>query len=281
VDRLLRDPIAKGLRRANYTQSLGDNKHWKLKPESEWVFTKAEPIVPGDLWNRVNAILETQRENHRPPAKKPVQLFAGLTYCACGHKMYVPSWGPKYVCSKCRNKVPIADLDTVFAEQLKQFVLSPTEIADYLHQADEAIKDRAERLDVLDRERQAVRREMEKILRAYMDGELPVEGFGREYRPREERLKQLEDELPRLQGELDFLKIQYVSSDEVLAEARDLASRWATLTAEEKRQIVEQVVDRITVGKDEVAIDLAYLPTSSEITAKRRHNLRGSSPRRA
>jgi site-specific DNA recombinase len=111
VDRILRDPVAKGKRRANYTRSTGDKKHWVRKPETEWIFTDVEPIVSGELFDQVNAILDVQREKGRRPAKKAVQLFAGVTVCACGHKMYVPSNTPKYVCYKCRNKIPVEDLE--------------------------------------------------------------------------------------------------------------------------------------------------------------------------
>jgi site-specific DNA recombinase len=81
-----------------------------------------------------------------------------------------------------------------------------------------------------------------------------------------------------VQGEIDFLKIQYLSSDEVLTEARDLYSRWPDLAFEEKRQIVENIVEKITVGKDEVAIDLCCLPSPSEITAIRSHNFTPALP---
>jgi site-specific DNA recombinase len=278
VTRLIEDPTAKGVRRANYTQSLGEKKAWKLKPREDWVLTPVEPIVSEELWARCNDHLIERRENGKRPGPKPVHLFTGVAFCHCGQKLYAPSNTPKYVCYKCRNKIPIADLEAVFHEQLKAFFLSPEEVAAYLGQADEEIKNKEERLAALETERVRVAQTMDKVYKAYIADEISVQGFGREYRPQEERLKQIEGERPRLQAEVDYLKIQYLSKDEVLAEARDLYSRWPALTPEEKRQIVEAIVEQVVVGKDEVAIHLSYLPTPSEIAAGRAHNFRGSWP---
>ena len=97
----------------------------------------------------------------------------------------------------------------------------------------------------------------------------------------EERLKALEDQLPRLKAEIDFLRIQNLSRDEIVSEAQDLYGRWADLLPEEKRHIVENVVDRITLGKGEVSIDLAYVPSRSEITTKGQRGHTGSWRQRA
>jgi site-specific DNA recombinase len=260
VTRLLQDPTAKGIRRVNYTRSLGDKKHWTKKPQADWVFHPVEAIVPAELWEQCNAIMESAERRARPPGKTAVQLFAGVVRCHCGQKMYVYSESPKYVCKKCRNRIGTEDLEAVFREQLKGFLLSPGDIAAHLGQADEALRVKEEALVSLRAEDGRVRSEMERVYRAYVSDELTVQGFGRQYRPLEERLNQLEAEVPKLQGEVDFLKVQALSKDEILAEAKDLEARWPQLSFEEKRQIIEAVVEVIRVGKDEVEIDLSYFP---------------------
>ncbi len=264
VDRLLQDPTAKGWRRANYTKSLGEGQAWKKKPESEWVWHAVDAIVSEELWDQVNAIIQDQRRSRKKRGRKPRQLFAGVTRCHCGRKMYVPSNTPKYVCSGCRNKIPIVDLEAVFEEQLKGFFLSPEQMSTYLEQADGVLKERQELLEGMERERQTVDTQRDKIYRAYVNDELTVDSFGTLYRPLDERLQQLDEEIPRLQGEVDFLRIQFLSSDEILSEARNLYSRWGELGFDEKRQIVENLVQAIVIGTDEVTIELAYLPLETE-----------------
>jgi site-specific DNA recombinase len=281
IDRLIRDPTAKGIRRANYTKGTGDKKHWKMKPESEWVLSEVEPIVSEDLWAQCNSILDARRENSSRPSKKTVQLFAGIAHCACGQKMYVPSNTPKYVCYGCRNKLPVVDLEGIFQEQLRGFFFSASEIADYLKEADRVIKEKQELLQSLEAQRQKIKASMDKLLRLYMADQISSEGFGRENRPLEEQLRQLEEQIPHLQGEVDFLRIQYLSSDQIFTEAQNVYACWPELEFEEKRHIVENIAEKIVIGKDDVTIELCYLPSSSEVMAKEQRNLTGSSPPRA
>jgi site-specific DNA recombinase len=271
VARLIRDPTAKGVRRANYTTKRGGERG--LKPKDEWVFTTVEPIIPEDLWMACNAILDERQKTGKVPSRKRVHLFSGFTHCACGQRMYVPSNTPKYVCPKCRNKIPIVDLEGVYHEQLKGFFFSESEIAGYLSQADQTIKDKEQLLRTLEAEQARVQEEMKKVYRLYVEDKITGDGFAREYKPLEERLKAMEDQVPHLQAEVDFLKIQYMSSDEIISEAKDLWTRWPDLAAEEKRQVVENITEKLVIGKDEVDIQLCYLPSPSQNVAGRQRNL--------
>ena len=40
-------------------------------------------------------------------------------------------------------------------------------------------------------------------------------------------------------------------------------SRWPSLPSEDKREIVETITDHITVGKDDISIELCYLPPTT------------------
>ncbi|MDQ3802270.1 MAG: recombinase family protein [Acidobacteriota bacterium] len=272
VDRLLRDPSAKGKRRANYTKSMGDKKHWVLKPEDEWVFSEVEAIVSDELWEQCNLILSERRAGALRPAKKAVQLFAGVTYCVCGKKMYVPSNTAKYVCFSCRNKLPVVDLEGIFHEQLKGFFFSEADVMRYAQEADRVIREKQELLTSLEGKLKKLRQRMDKVLRLYLDGNISGEGFGLEYKPMESQVKQLDDHIPQLQSEIDFLRIQHLTSDQMLTQARDIYSRWPELERDEKRRIVENTVEKIVIGQGDVTIELGYLPSSSELAAKRQRN---------
>jgi len=269
IARLLRDPSAKGVHRANYTKSQGDRRNWALKPESEWVLTRVEPIVSEELWEQCNQILDEQKSKYKRPARKAVHLFTGFAYCSCGTKMYVPSNSPKYICYKCRNKISVTDLEKIFHEELKSFFFSGEEIAKYLQQADDVIKERQQLLTALEQERRDLIKEMDRTFELYQQDQISVQGFGERYRPMEERLNQLKEETPKLEAEIVFLKSEYDSSDEILSEAQDLYSRWPKLNREEKRAIIESITEKITIGKEDVTINLCYLPSPSEYMAER------------
>ena len=278
VDRLLRDPTAKGVRRANYTRSKGAGRGWVVKPESEWVLSSVEPIISEKLWERCNQILNAQAVSGKRPARKTVRLFAGFAYCICGNKMYKPSNTEKYVCFKCKNKIPVTDLENVYQEQLKSFFLSSTDITKCLEDVDQNIKQKQDLLESLIKEQQKIRREMDVVFRLYMNSKLSADGFALRNGPLEERLKQVEEQIPQLQGELDYLKIQYLSRDQILTEARDIYTRWPELQREEKRTIIEHTLDRIVVGKDDISFELRYVPPSSDMVPWQRSGKDSSQP---
>lgn len=258
ITRLLRDPTAKGLNRANFTKKT-ESGGWEYKPESQWVYREVEAIVSEDLWERCNAILDEQLKG-RKPSRKTAHLFSGLTFCQCGQKMYVKSNSPKYVCPKCHNKIPIEDLDGIFHDQLKGFFFSDEEIKEHLTKANASIAEKEELIGVLEREQAKVQGEMDRVYDLYMNGQLSRESFGERYRPLEDRRDQINSKVPELQAQIDIMKISYLSSEEIVSEARDLYSRWSSLPFEEKRSIVETITERVEVEKESVSIHLHYLP---------------------
>jgi site-specific DNA recombinase len=287
VDRLIRDPTAKGIRRANHTKSRGEGKGWDKKPEAEWVLIPVPAIVSEELWDRCNAILDSEHKPRRQASVRPLHLFGNLLFCGtCLKKMHVPSGRIVYICPKCRTRLPAADLENVFASQLRSFVFSPDEIAHQIERADEELQSQVGLLETLRAERQRVQTEMNKLYNLYLADGLSPQGFATRNRPLEERAAQLDEEIPRLAGDADFRRIQLLSSTEIVSEAQSLYSRWNDLAREEKRTIIETITERITFTGDEIHIDLLYLPKTAPLSPSKELTieqpiLRDSSPRPA
>lgn len=282
IHRFICDPTPKGLHRANYTYSTRGPNKGELKPEEDWVYNEVEPIMSAELWDECKAIYDAQHHSRKKPAKKTVHLFAGTMYCACGKKMYVPSSSKNYVCGACRNKMPIDDMEHIFIEQIKGFLLSPEEVEGYLKGAHDALAERERRFEMLKTQQTDVDRQIDALFSLHHDGEIPTEGFGARYDPLYARQKEMETQVAQAEAELDLLKVENLSSDHILMEGQTLADRWPKLAREDKRRIVEDLVNEITIGDDEVSIDLLYFPAlSPQEPAKRQRTESGSRRRQA
>ena len=278
MGRLIQDPTAKGVHRANYTTRDGSTKRWSVKSEDQWVTTEVEPIVTPEVWQECNQILDQTYQKQRRPAKRPVHVFAGIAECACGEKMCAPSNSPKYVCRACRNKIAIVDLEGIFAEEIQDHSLSVERIKAYLDQADGTLVEKERLLAHQRSEVQKAQAEIERVYRLYQEGQLDPAGFGKFYKPLEERKGQLEADIPRLQAEIDSGRVQTLSAEEVASQAQQLHQLWPTMEPSEKREIVEAITEKIVVGKDEINITLCYLPPGKDM-AKRWRKGWDSNPR--
>jgi site-specific DNA recombinase len=262
VARILSDPIAVGKRRQNARHSKG--RGGALKPAKDWVYIEVPAIISEETFEAVQAVLKSQDFPQKRIAKKTVHLFAGFVFCQCGNKMYVPNKGVSYICSSCRNKVGKDDLELVFNSQLKDFFFSPEKLAELAQRSDEGTVAKRELLETLKSERAKLMAESDKLYHLYQEGNISGRGFSERNSSLEERLEQLDREVPSLQADVDFLKIELLSSGEAVAAAQDLQTRWPKLSRDEKRGVIEAITDRIVVRDNEIAITLSYVPNAAK-----------------
>jgi site-specific DNA recombinase len=281
VNWLIADPTAKGLHRSNYTRKSADGRECLIKPESEHIYMPCEPLVSEELWNYCNSLLEKRRTERKAPAKKSVHLFVGYTVCACGAKMYVPSHTPKYICSGCKkNRIPCDDLEEIFIEELKGYLVNPETIRQYVASADEALAEKEELFAVTKHEIERQQFECNQVLKLYKEDAISIEQFKTIFQPADQKRQELEAELPRVQAEIDALKVDTLNEEHLLTEAQNLYERWPTMDREQKRQTVELVTRKITVGQGDIQFDLVRLPSfSSGESTNGQHSSRNTGAR--
>ena len=271
VDRLLRDPNAKGLRLANYTESAGPGSPATLKDKSEWIYVDCPAVVDVALWDECNQMLSAQAQSRTPRSRPAKHLFGGKTICHCGEVMYFRKQLQKYDCPSCHNKVRGDDLEAIFIEQIQSFLLSEDEIENYLLDANERSKAREQELQSALREQTKVKAQIDKLFDLHLAGDLDKAIFLRRHKPLEEQLSQLEESIPALQAAFDVERIALASSDQMLEDARSVYSRWHDISNRDKQKIVEAICHSITIGTDEIDISLHYLshpPTLSKSDEK-------------
>jgi site-specific DNA recombinase len=157
------------------------------------------------------------------------------------------------------------DLEDIVRQELKAFFGESERIAEHLQNADKNLAEKSALLQSHEREIQKVREEMTRTHRLYVQEQITAQGFGEFYKPAETRLNQLVAELPKLQAEVDFLKVNKLSADDVLHEANSLYERWPSLPTEDKRKIVEALIEKIVIGNGEIDITFSHLPSSEEL----------------
>lgn len=279
VRRHLEDPTAKGLRRANYTRSLGPGKWWAKKDEREWVHVEVEPIVPTELWEEANRLLQ---ENTRHRVRKPRRhCFSGLVHCArCQKRMQVHAaqrGRTKFRCA-CGRKLAVDDLETMFRQALEDYYLKPEhgrQLADLDQELQDEIETKGNLLKTLRAEAAEIERQIDALIGLWRDELIDRASFAERIRPLEKRRGQIGEELPRLEGELDFLTIRQRSTEVVIDETKSFAQLYPSLTEEKKLEAIETILERAEVGDGETVFSLYYLP-EFRLVGDKQPILRGS-----
>ncbi len=155
--------------------------------------------------------------------------------------------------------------ENIVKDELKLFFGQRDRVSKHLKNADRNLTEKASALEVHRREIQKVQDEMTWTHRLYLDGQITSQGFGEFYKPAEERLNQLRAELPKLEAEVDLLKVNKLSTDDVIHESATLHERWPSMAPGDRRKVVEALIEKIVIGEGEIDITYSCLPTSEEL----------------
>ncbi|OQP49837.1 recombinase family protein [Niastella populi] len=276
IERLLRDPAAKGMRRACYTET-NDRKKWLLKPREQWILIACPAIVSEEVWDECIRYLDLNKRNRKKPGRNSQYLLAGLVACTCGKKMYVYHKNPLYSCKQCKNRVSVASMDDIYYERLKKFLLVDMDVAKFATQSATLMQEKEALIALAKEEAKTLRQQMDELVAMRINKELTPERFTSHYKPLEERLAGFEQQIPEFEAELDTLRVQHLSADTVLHEAKKLYENWPTMPFEEKRNIVEIITERIAVGTEKITFKLRFRPLTPPTSGKAGNNPQGES----
>ncbi len=259
LTRLLEDPIAKGLRRANYTKSVGQGKKWLVKAKEDWIFHPAPILISEETWDSVQVLLGEQSTIKTQRLNRKSHLFTKVIQCHCEGKMYMEPVTEKYVCQTCRNKMVAKDLEEIFHEQLTDYILSNDSIKEQLSESSITIKQKERELETTTSKISQHEVKIQHLLALHETKQIPTEGFGELYNPVFEQLTQLRNTKVELEGEIAALRELQASSEYMFKEAQSLYEKWHDFTHDEKREIINTIVKSITIGEQQIDIKLLYL----------------------
>jgi site-specific DNA recombinase len=277
VRRILADPVYKGLHRMNYS-TMVDGKR-VIKPQEEWVFHEVEPIISEEIWNQANDIIKQQLASHTQVLNRKAYLFTGYIYCHCGSKMYTHNKTKNYFCDKrCGNKVNRDDLEEIFQSQLHSYTVTQKEVQNYETNISAIIQQKEREHSKLLKRHDTLEKKIQKLLDLHLEGQIPTESFKEYHDKPYEQLQQVKEHMLEIENEKTLLEKQKLGAKETISNAINLYQSWNTLDRNQKRQVIETVVNRITVGEQDISIQLYKVlpndvsPSFSKTTPNGLHN---------
>jgi len=153
-------------------------------------------------------------------------------------------------------------LEAFFHQEMKAFFTNPERVAEHLQAAGRNLVEKSSSLEIHKREIQKTRDEMHQTHQLYLNKQISGDGFRDLFAPAEERMKQLQTELPKLETEVNSLRVRKFSADDVLQEANSMYDRWPKMAFETKRKIAESLVAKIVISETDIHVSFLYDPSS-------------------
>ena len=246
IKRVIVDPVAIGRRVVNFTG----------KSEDQWIEQDAPAIIDNETYQACLQIVDGKVRRGRAPR----HLFAGLVHCACGKKIYTDHVSKSYRCRnrECKTVIKSAELERAFENRLADLFSSGDTVSLFDEQIEREIDSKQKELDFRQRDLERLERERKQILQAFINGHLLESEFGQYSSEYTGKIEAVKKDLSGIEGKLAFLRNQSESRAETIVQASEVLKHWRLFTDDEKRELAEKLIVKITVGPEFVEFVIGY-----------------------
>lgn len=238
---------------------------------------KHEPIIDKEIWNQVQKMLQ---ERYTPiPVKDENNLLTGFIYCGkCGCRMRFKSrvWTSKnaagnnyyYVCygragfktmseHYCPSPFYSAEkINAAVIKKITEYSLDPSALENYVSSLQPV--NFGGNMKSIQSELSKIDSQMERWLDAFEKEVIDAVTLSERIRKLNERKAKLENSLNEYNEKLQAYDSKVIRANDLLGFIRELPSQWDELTLEEKRGVIANTVESVTVfSNDDVAVKLA------------------------
>jgi hypothetical protein len=117
-------------------------------------------------------------------------------------------------------------------------------------EADEEIRSKRELLASCQARERDLERELRHLIELHREGKLTGEAFDRVARPAQAQFEQLQQEIPKLEAEIQVREMQGGRPADVYGPEATLQTVWPHLDFAARRELVEALVHRVAVSRD-------------------------------
>jgi site-specific DNA recombinase len=254
-----------------------------VSPE-EWIpIAKVPAIVTEEEFARVAAKLAQNRLLAKRNNKTHNYLLRAMVSCgwckqACSGRC-LPSGNSYYLCpSRVRARhlrpdphcpsryIPVQQLDDLVWKDLYNLLLNPQQIKIALERAHsgswmpQALQARRENIN---KGKSSLQRQLERLTEAYLAAAIPLAEYQKRRRELEQKQVIFEQQLKELEREVDR-QMEFATMDSSIENfCQRVQDGLESASFEQKRQLVELLIDRVIVKDDQIEIHYV-IPTSTK-----------------
>jgi site-specific DNA recombinase len=253
-------------------------------PPEEWVaVAQVPPIISQEQFDRVQAKLAHNQQFAR--RNNTTHQYLLRAFVSCGHcrlaclgrrsqagYAYYTCRGKKNPIISCRDEkcpsryIPADQLDDLVWQDVCEILTHPEQIASALQRAQGGQwlpQELQARRENLRKARVSVEQQIERLTDAYLASVLALQEYSRRRQELEQRLHAIAEQARQLEANVGRQQELAVLVQSIEAFCQRVQQGLAEATFEQKRQIIELLVDRVVVTEEEVEIRYV-IPTSSQ-----------------